>query len=203
MGTQLAAGALLYLVHRMSIVQQYFISQGFEPHDAATVASYFAPKTLARGDRWVKEGSTARQLAFLAQGQLQYYSISNSGEEKTTYVSLAPSFAASLLSYVTETPARENLRALVPCELWVISKPDVLALQASVPAFQQFYTGLLEWQLCCIDKAKFDIITLSAEERYEKLLQEEPALLQQVPLQLIASMLGITPRHLSRLRHKI
>lgn len=44
---------------------------------------------------------------------------------------------------------------------------------------------------------------LSAEQRYEKLLKDEPELLQQVPLQYIASMLGITPRHLSRLRNKM
>ncbi|MCU0336037.1 MAG: Crp/Fnr family transcriptional regulator [Chitinophagaceae bacterium] len=186
----------------MSIVQQYLISQGVEPAAAAVVATHFKYRQLGRGEYFVKEGTTSRQLALLVSGQIQYFSITDTGEEKTTYVSLAPSFAASLLSYLTEAPARENLRTLAPCELWVIDKQSATTLQDSVPAFKDFYIGLLEWQLCCIDKAKFDIITLTAEQRYEKLLHEEPALLQQVPLQYIASMLGITPRHLSRLRQK-
>jgi hypothetical protein len=62
---------------------------------------------------------------------------------------------------------------------------------------------MLEWQICCIDKGKIDLITLSAEDRYAKMMKEEPEILQQVPLQYIASMMGMTPRHLSRLRGKM
>jgi CRP-like cAMP-binding protein len=108
---------------------------------------------------------------------------------------------ASLLSYITETPARENIRALTNSVLWVIQKNDVVELQNQIPKFKDFYIKLIEWQICCIDKAKFDLITLTAEQRYQKVITEEPELLQQVPLQYIASMLGITPRHLSRLRN--
>ncbi|MCD8540808.1 MAG: Crp/Fnr family transcriptional regulator, partial [Leadbetterella sp.] len=39
-----------------------------------------------------------------------------------------------------------------------------------------------------------------AEERYEKFSKENPAIMQNVPLHYIASYLGITPRHLSRIR---
>lgn len=85
---------------------------------------------------------------------------------------------------------------------YFVQEGRVSQLQREITGFKDFYIGLLEWQICCIDKGKFDLITLTAEERYEKLLQEEPELLQQVPLRYIASMLAITPRHLSRLRAK-
>lgn len=116
---------------------------------------------------------------------------------------MSNSFVASLLSLLKELPARENIRALTSCKLWVIEKKDLLALKNKNNAFKDFYVSLLEWQICCIDKAKFDLITMTAEQRYEKLLREEPTVLQQVPLQYIASMLAITPRHLSRLRAKV
>jgi hypothetical protein len=35
------------------------------------------------------------------------------------------------------------------------------------------------------------------------MLRQEPHLLQQIPLQHLASMLGVTPRHLSRIRGNI
>jgi hypothetical protein len=52
-----------------------------------------------------------------------------------------------------------------------------------------------------MDETRSNFITLTAEERYAVLMKDEPALLQQVPLQYLASLLGITPRHLSRIRN--
>jgi CRP-like cAMP-binding protein len=180
----------------------YFQSVGF-PEDASTkIVSAFKPKELQKGDFFVKAEKVSKMLAFLESGQLQYYSIDSNGDERTTYISLPNTFVASLLSFLNEVPARENIRALTQANIWTISKEDLQLLRNEVPGFKDFYIGLLEWQICCIDKGKFDLITLTAEERYEKLLREEPELLQQVPLQYIASMLGITPRHLSRLRAK-
>ena len=39
-----------------------------------------------------------------------------------------------------------------------------------------------------------------AADRYARLLQEKPEVLQRVQLQYIASYLGISPEHLSRVR---
>lgn len=186
----------------MESLQSYFQSTGFDKLETDTITSCFKQKLLTKGDFFVKEGKTSLQMGFIETGLFQYFSITEEGEEKTTYISLPNTFVASLLTYLTETPSREYIRALTNATLWVIDKKDVVTLQNQIPGFKDFYIKLIEWQICCIDKAKFDLITLTAEQRYEKVKTEEPELLQQVPLQYIASMLGITPRHLSRLRSK-
>lgn len=178
------------------------IKYGFDQWTCEKIAVHFRERKLDKGDYFVEEGKTSRHMAFLESGMLQYFSLNEMGEEKTTYISLPDTFVASLLSYLAEQPARENIRAIVPSVIWDINKKDVIRLQQEIPAFKDFYIQLIEWQICCIDKGKFDLITLNAEQRYQKLLAEEPELLLQVPLQYIASMLGITPRHLSRLRGK-
>jgi CRP-like cAMP-binding protein len=187
----------------MEKLKLYFKNSGFDTTESDTIVSCFEKKLFNKGDFFVEEGKKSSQMAFVEEGLLQYYSVTEQGEERTTYISLPDTFAASLLTYLTETPARENIRALTNSTLWVIQKKDVITLQNQLPAFKDFYIKLIEWQICCIDKAKFDFITLTAEQRYEKVLKEEPELVQQVPLQYIASMLGITPRHLSRLRNKL
>ena len=48
-----------------------------------------------------------------------------------------------------------------------------------------------------------DYLSLSPEERYRKMTEESPKLLKNVPLRYIASMLGITPETLSRIRNKV
>ena len=187
----------------MDNLVKYFQSIGFADDEVIKITSVFKPRELKKGDFFVETERVSKMLAFLESGQLQYYSIDANGDERTTYISLPHTFVASLLSFLNEIPARENNRALTYAKIWTISKDELTNLKNEIPRFKDFYIGLLEWQICCIDKGKFDLITLTAEQRYEKLLREEPDLLQQVPLQYIASMLGMTPRHLSRLRAKV
>ena len=100
-------------------------------------------------------------------------------------------------------PARENIRALIDTEIWLIKKAALNKLADEIPAFKAFYIGLLEWQICCIDESRLDFILLSPQERYLKMIEKEAAILHNLPLQQVASILGITPRHLSRIRNNI
>ncbi|MEL6919287.1 MAG: Crp/Fnr family transcriptional regulator, partial [Bacteroidota bacterium] len=54
-----------------------------------------------------------------------------------------------------------------------------------------------------LEKSMFSQLHTTAQQRFENLLKEEPTLFNNVPLQYIASMLGITPESLSRLRKKL
>lgn len=160
----------------------------------------FQKKKLNKGDFFIKQGSIASELAFIESGLLQFYTINKQFEERTTYISLSNTFATSVLSFLNQIPSRENIKALNDTIIWVIEKEDLVKLMEDIPRFKNFYIKLIEYQLCCIDKSRLDLITLNAQERYEILLKEEPKLFQQVPLQYISSMLGITARHMSRLR---
>lgn len=186
----------------MDKLAQFFLQAGFPQQEVDKIAGAFTLKAFSKYDYFVQEGKVSRHLGFVDSGLFQYYSLKD-GEEITTYISTENNFTASLLSYLNEEPARENIRALTPGKVWMISKAAVTALQQEIPAFKDFYIRLVEWQICCIDKSRFDLIMLTAEQRYEKMLREEPHLLQQIPLQYLASILGITPRHLSRIRKNI
>lgn len=184
----------------MESIISFLIFQGFSQAESETIARFFKKARLKKGDFFVKEGIVSTQLGFVESGQLQFFTTVNQCEEKTTYVSLDNSFVASLLSYLNELPSRENIRALSDSVVWIIEKKDVQELQSQIPFFKDFYIKLIEYQLCCIDKSRLDFITLSAQERYQQLQIQEPRLFQEVPLQYISSMLGISSRHLSRLR---
>ena len=180
----------------------YFAPYGFSETELAEIAGSFEKKVFSKGDYFVQEGKTSRQLGFVETGVFQYF-FNRDGEEITTYVVGENGFVASLVSFFKETPARENIRALTDGILWLLSKDKLAALRRDIPAFREFYIGLLEWQIGCIDDSRLNLLILSAEERYQKMLNEEPHLLQQIPLQYLASILGVTPRHLSRIRKNI
>ncbi len=95
------------------------------------------------------------------------------------------------------------MRALTASEVCLITRADLMNLVQQIPRFKDFYIRLLEWAISGIDSSRHDLIVLNAEQRYEKMLHQEPHMLQQIPLQHLASMLGVTPRHLSRIRKNI
>ena len=175
---------------------------GFSGEDLEKILRAFTLKTFKKNYLLVEEGKTSRYLGFIESGMFQYYVLKD-GEERTSYVSIENTFVCSLLSFISEMPARESVRALTQGQVCLITKSALKSLSNEIPAFKDFYIGLLEWAICGIDSSRHDLIVLTAEQRYEKMLREEPHLLQQIPLQHLASMLGITPRHLSRIRNNI
>ena len=92
---------------------------------------------------------------------------------------------------------------MADCRLWIVHLDTFKDLITNNKAFHQFYYNLIEKQICLIDDYRIDLLTLTPEERYKKLLTTEPKLLQEVPLHYLASFLGISSRHMSRIRRNI
>lgn len=170
--------------------------------DADHIASFFVSRKIARGEYYVQEGQVSKQLGLVTSGFLHYFLLLD-GEELTTYTVGENDFIVSLVSFLRQAPSRENIRAVVDSIVCTIEHHELRQLMEELPSFKDFYVGILEWQICCIDESRLDGLTLNAQQRYEKMIAKEPKLLQQVPLQYLASILGVTPRHLSRIRGSI
>ena len=186
----------------METLRTYFANIGFEGEGLTKILEAFALETFEKNDFVVEYGKISRHIGFVKSGMFQYYVLKD-GEEKTHYVNIENTWFASLLSFIREVPALENIRALTEGSIYLISKTQLKRVIGEVPGFKDFYIGLLESSICGIDEDRHDLIVLTAEQRYEKMLKSEPHLLQHIPLQYLASMLGITPRHLSRIRNNI
>ena len=183
-------------------LKSYFQSIGFTGDSLETIVNAFEAQAVKENDLFVEEGKISRYIAFVERGMYQYF-VWKDGEEKTTYVSIENTWLASLMSFVGQIPSRENVKALTDGNLFIISRESLRKLVDTVPGFKDFYIQLLEVSIVGIDASRHDLIVLSGDQRYEKMLRQEPHLLQQIPLQYLASMLGITPRHLSRIRKNI
>jgi len=68
---------------------------------------------------------------------------------------------------------------------------------------ERFFRKLVDGYLTYAIRRFTSVTTESAEVRYLKLLQQQPEILQRVPLQTVASYLSITPESLSRIRHNV
>jgi CRP/FNR family transcriptional regulator, anaerobic regulatory protein len=186
----------------MEKLKKYFEKIGFAGEALEKILESFILMAFKKNDLVVEEGKISKYIGFVESGAFQYY-VTLDGEEKTTYISTENTFVASVTSFVSQQPALENIRALTEGKLSLLSRANLKKLVDEVPGFKDFYIALLEQTVCGIDASRHDLIVLSGEERYVKMLKEEPHLLQQIPLQYLASILGMSPRHLSRIRGHI
>lgn len=157
---------------------------------------------LKKNEYFTKEGEICNYFCYIESGILQH-AITVDDEEKTTYLALRNTVTSSLNSFLFNKPSRKSIKAISDCKLWVVSQKTFKDLIENNLAFHQFYYNVIEKQICLIDDYRIDLLTLTPEERYKKLLQTEPKLLQEVPLHYLASFLGISSRHMSRIRKSI
>jgi CRP-like cAMP-binding protein len=157
---------------------------------------------LKKNEFLVKENEVCPYFCYIESGILQHALLVDD-EEKTTYLSLRNTVTSSLNSFLFDKPSRKSIKALFDCKLWVLDIVSFRELIKTNTAFHQFYYNLIEKQICLIDDYRIDLLTLTPEERYKKLLVTEPNLIQQVPLHYLASFLGISSRHMSRIRKNV
>lgn len=164
--------------------------------------SSFQEITLKKNDFLVKQGEVCPYFCFIDEGVLRH-TIEIDGQEKTTYLGMQNTVTAALNSFLLQQPSRKSIKALFDCRLWIMNQAVFLELRENNPDFYKFYYNLIEKQLCLIDEYRLDLLTLSPEERYQKLLENEPKLIHDIPLHYLSSLLGISDRHMSRIRKKI
>lgn len=170
--------------------------------DLEFMLSLFKLLTLKKNDYFLKIGKSCNHVAFIKSGMLRIYYPNDRGEETTCYFSLPNEFVTSFSSFSTGKVSIENIQAILPAELFVIEKNDLEMLYSKIPIAQEFGRKSAENVTMLMEKRIALFLNNSAEERYEFLLKHQPLLLQTVPLQYLASYLGISPQHLSRIRNK-
>ncbi|CAM1361507.1 Crp/Fnr family transcriptional regulator [Tenacibaculum xiamenense] len=166
------------------------------------ISKAFDSYTLPKNKMFVEADEVCKYFCFVESGILQH-SITVNDEDKTTYLALKNSCTTSLKSFLKQIPSSKNIKALSECQLKIIEISKFNELMKSNLAFKQFYYNLIENQIFLIDDYRLDLLTLQPEDRYRKLLINEPNLLNEVPLHYLASFLGISKRHMSRIRKNV
>ena len=187
----------------MNELQQYIESYfGVRQDDLATIAAKFKQTALKRGDFFLKTGGRCDKLSFIRSGLIRIYSHSD-GKEITQWISTQGYFITDLSSFVFETPARWTIQALSDTQLYTIGRNDYKALGQLIPQWHQLEKLFIAKCFTILEDRIFSHLAMSAEDRYLQFFEQNKELFNEVPLQYIASMLGMTPETFSRIRKKL
>lgn len=150
-----------------------------------------------------EQGKVPAYLYFVVSGFVRLFHYNEKGDEVTTNINCPPGFITSYINFSNQTRSDENLECITECELLRITRSDLDLLIQQTPSFKDFSIYVFQQSLSYNEKRSRELATLTAEQRYLKLMNEQPEILHHVPMQYIASFLGMNPKSLSRIRKKI
>ena len=151
----------------------------------------------------VKPGDDAHFTYFVLQGILRSYMVDQNGVEHILSFATAGWWVADMYSYLGKKPATMYIDVTEECEVLILHKKDVEELFLEIPALERFFRILTENSLIAHQQRVLDKMALTAEERYEKFIQNYPETVHCLPQKYIASYIGVTPEFFSKMKSKL
>lgn len=170
--------------------------------DFAALQAAMQPRTLARKELLLREGDICRAAAYIETGALRYY-YNVQGEEHTGQFFFEGEWYADYDSFLDQKPSEQNIQALEPTRVWLLSRHDLYRLYEERPVFERFGRLMAEQAYRGSKARGVLLLNQTPAERYARLLRDRPQLVQRVSQRLIATYLGVKPESLSRIRARL
>ncbi|MGV7106838.1 Crp/Fnr family transcriptional regulator [Flavobacterium sp. U410] len=154
-----------------------------------------------KGDFLLKEGQIVSNLFIIEKGLVRSFYNSNE-REINVWFGFENIVLGSIMPLFFNQPSIENIQFLEDSSLYYISSNDLDKLYKNSLEMNIIGRKMAEEYCKILEERSFLLQTLSAEQRYNDLLKNQPETVQRISLGYIASYLGISQETLSRIRKK-
>lgn len=170
--------------------------------DAELLAGCFKYSAYAKNTVLEPAGKIAGKLYFVLDGYIRIVRFEEDAEI-TTHITGKNNLITAFHSFNAGATSTEQVQCISTCEVLWITKADYYLLTEKCTLWSSFCKYIYEKVITAAQQRTSDLLTLSAEKRYLKLMNENPDFIQHVPVQYLASYIGVKPESLSRIRKKI
>lgn len=193
---------LMQIIPTAQRVLKHYDITFLSPKEWAMLIQYGSLKTFKKGDNFIKAGKVNTKIAFILKGGFRLFYDKNDNEI-TCLLAFENGLIGSFESNILKQPCTQTIQAIEESELFIIDYRDLEALYDKSPKFERVGRLILEYYLAFLQQRITSYLLDTPEERYMRLINETPDILNRVPLQYIASYIGVTPVSLSRIRKRI
>lgn len=153
----------------------------------------------------LEEGKKSKHYIFIEKGCVRTF-FNRNGEDITVQFFFDKEGLSSLDSFVNDVPSQITLETIEPSVLYLLAKEHVYQLLEEVshePGFLQMFLQITAQRQTHYSNEFVSFIRDTPEQRYLNLVNNRPHIVQRVPQHYIASYLGISKVHLSRIKSKL
>ncbi len=162
------------------------------------VQSHFVLKKFKKHQFVVQEGQTVEFDYFVLKGCLKSYFTDSNSKEHIIQFGLPDWWITDYEAYYFQKNATVNIDCIEDSELLCLSSSNREKLCAEIHKIEHFFRKKTNRRNVALQQRIMSLMSVSARERYDSLLEQYPQLFQKVPKRLIAQYLGVTRETLSR-----
>lgn len=174
----------------------------FDETELDKIVNCFKPLSVKKNSLLLNEGNICKDFYYIHTGCIRTFFIDKNGHEKTRYIMLDHHIGTALTSFISQKPSIEFIETIEHTELLSISYADFYRLNKEIDNWKVFYQRILEMAYAFQNRKIEQLVTLTAKQRYDYVLKENPALIQRLSNRALASYLDIREETLSRLKSK-
>jgi CRP-like cAMP-binding protein len=165
--------------------------------------SYFTELNLKKDDFFVKQDRVCKHIAFILKGTLRTFYLNDKAEAITSCFCTENNLTTSYKSFILQKPSNLIVQAIEDSLLLVIDYENLQKLYKESIVWQSIGRAVAEREYIVMEQYASILNNETAKEKYLRLLEEQPNVLQKANIEDIASYLGVTRRTLSRIRQEI
>lgn len=182
-------------------IEAYF---GIGHLEFVEISDFFEEKQVEKGVFLLKRGKHKTNLSFVKSGYVRIFNIDEkSGKEITQWISTPGTFVTDVSCLFFEVPAKWDIQTLSECQLFTISQENFRKIGNHIPNWNHLEKLLIAKCFNTLEDRVYSHLSMTSEERYKMFFEYNSEMFNQVPLQYIASMLGMTPETFSRIRKNL
>lgn len=163
-----------------------------------TETKQFKAKTIL-----LSSGEIANCTYFVNSGILRSFNINDNIIEHVLHFACEGWWIGDMYSYISGKPGNLFIEVLEDAEVVIITKENHQELYKEIPKLERFFRILAENSLVAHQERLMDNLSLSSEERFEKMCKKYPTLIQKVAQKHLASYIGVTPEFFSKMKSRL
>jgi CRP-like cAMP-binding protein len=177
---------------------------GLSDKDIAEGQACWKPRKIKKGDFFNMQQMVCNDLGLVVKGIFRiYYHDPKTETDKNIFFFSENQFVVSFRSFISQNPCWYFIEAMEDAEIVFISYRDLNNLYETNNNWLKFGRLLAELFFSYAQTRAEEFMFFSHEERYLRLLEEHPNIIERIPAYHISSFLGITNPSLSRIRKRL
>lgn len=153
-----------------------------------------------RNQTFIAAGTIGRHFGFIHTGALKYECYSSDGTPHVVGLEFAGHFVCDFPGSIYNQKSRCSIITTVPSDIYCLPTTVVIHQMRTDPRAAQIIADTTRAVFSTVYDRLVDLYTKTPQQRYLQLLSRDPDIFRLFSLRDIASLLNITPTHLSRLR---
>ena len=172
--------------------------------DISDSQPFWKSRKINKGDFLNMQSMVCNDLGLVVKGIFRiYFQDPTEKEDKNIFFFSENQFVVSFRSFISRNPCWYFIEAMEDSEIFFISYNNLNSLYETHPNWGKFGRLLAELFFNIAQTRTEEFIFFSHEQRYLRLLEEHPDIIERIPAYHISSYLGITNPSLSRIRKRI